>query len=256
MFEPRFDPEAMTAEGLAALLQQETDEDALLMAAEEYARRLEQQGVEIPPAEEAWAEFRTHYMPAEMLLAESADKNIKRRSVRRIWRKIASAAVAAAIGFTLITATAYAVGFPIFDWIPEWRGDRFIIQWDEPETQPNPKKVLEKYNITRTSTPSWVPEYYQLLRYIDGPVGGASVYYWGIAPGLKFSVIPYYKGMEVEHEDKGSAEAYRANGITYYIFTGFKSTEVIWMEEGCECSIFWGQSITQTKKLLQKMQES
>lgn len=237
----------LTDEELELLLQEDQDAEFLLEAAEEYAGRLVQKGIEMPAPEATWAAFAAAHLPQSHTSVQSL------RPKRRIWRKVCIIAAILAVGAALLMGTAYAVGFPIFGWIPEWRGDRFIIQWDEPETQPNPKKVLEKYGITRTGTPDWVPEYYHLNRYIDGPVGGGSAYYSGIAPGLEFSVIPYYKGMEVEHEDKGTAEVYRANGITYYIFTGFKSTEVIWMEDGCECSIFWGQSVTQTKKLLQAM---
>ena len=237
----------LTDEELELLLQEDQDAEFLLEAAEEYAGRLVQKGIEMPAPEATWAAFAAAHLPP----AHTSVQPIRpKRSIRR---KLFLVAAVLAIGAALLMGTAYAIDFFLFDWIPEWRGDRFIILWDEPETQPDPRKVLEKYGITRTGTPDWVPEYYHLNRYIDGPVGGASVYYWGIAPGLEFSVIPYYKGMEVEHEDKGTAEVYRANGITYYIFTGFKSTEVIWMEDGCECSIFWGQSVTQTKKLLQAM---
>ena len=238
----------LTNEELEALLQEDHDAEFLLAVADEYADRLEQQSVEIPIAEASWTAFAAAHLPNAYASVQPI------RPKRRISRKLFTVAAVLAVGVALLMGSAYALGIPIFDWIPEWRDDRFILLWDEPETQPNPKKVLEKYQITRTGTPDWMPEYYYLYRYVDGPVGGATAYYAGVAPGLEFSVIPYYKNMEVEHEDKGTPEVYQANGITYYIFTGFKSTEVIWMEDACECSLVWGQSVSQTKKLLQAMQ--
>lgn len=248
MTHQEYDLRQLTDEELELLLQEEEDADFLLEAAEEYANRLEQQGVKIPAPEATWATFAVVHLSPTQASAQPL------RPKRRIWRKVCTVAAILAIGAALLAVTTAAMGIPFWNFVTEGPGDRFIIQWDEPETPPDPKKVLEKYNITRTSTPDWVPENYYLNRYVDGPVGGATAYYAGIAPGLEFSVTPYYKGMEAEHEARGKAEVYRTNGITYYIFTGFKATEVIWMEDGCECSLFWGQSVSQTKKLLQVMQ--
>ena len=239
----------LTDEELEALLQEDHDAEFLLAVADEYADRLAQQGVEPPAPSTTWTAFAAAHLP--QVHASAQPIRPKRRSPRKLWM----IAAVLAIGATLLMGTAYALGLSVFDWIPEWRGDQFILIWDEPETQPNPKEVLKKYQITRTGTPDWLPEYYYLYQYVDGPVGGATVYYAGVAPGVEFSVIPYYKNMEVEHKDKGTPEVYQANGITYYIFTGFKSTEVIWMEDACECTLLWGQSVSKTKELLQAMQK-
>ena len=78
MTHQEYDLRQLTDEELELLLQEEEDADFLLEAAEEYANRLEQQGVKIPAPEATWATFAVvHLCNPSAPSAESGAKCVR-----------------------------------------------------------------------------------------------------------------------------------------------------------------------------------
>lgn len=233
MFEPRFDPEAMSTEALAAMLQRETDEDTLLMAAEEYARRLEQQGVEIPAAEEAWAEFRTHYMPAKT--PELGVAPVK--PTRRFSRKGLALVVAAAMLLCCSVLCFYTIAT---GWLSGLGGD---------SGQKDAQALLDSYGIVEGAVPIWLPEGYEYAG-MEKPADASKAPY----------IVEYQYGDSMisvtltpignETVPPAGSERYDRGSIEYFIYTNDTFHVAAWVTGGYECSISGQLTTEELKEIL------
>lgn len=237
--------DAMSTAELQEFLQTATEQlqadearwDELVYAAKLYAERMQ----EIKPphctAEESLEEFCKKHSETQAwdFTAKHSSASRKRSSV---WRKMGAIAAAIAISVTLITATAYAAGIPLWSAVVEWTKETFRFVWEEEIAPGDASLILQKYGVTQDGVPHWIPEGYVLAEYGEPDVfEEITVSYQKDDSFIIFSTRPYHKDSKFHYQQSDDAEIYESNGIRYYIFPNLKRMVAVWMEDGCECSI-------------------
>lgn len=203
-----------------------------------YGARM--RAVSPPPrtAGESFADFAKNYPEAIAAISAKPQQPSVNKHSHRIWRKVASVAAAVAIGFTLITATAYAAGVPLWSAVVEWTKETFRFVWEEEIAPGDASLILQKYGVTQDGVPHWIPEGYVLAEYGEPDVfEEITVSYQKDDSFIIFSTRPYHKDSNFHYQQSDDAEIYESNGIRYYIFPNLKRMVAVWMEDGCECSI-------------------
>lgn len=223
-----------------------------------YGARM--RAVSPPPrtARESFADFAKNYPEAIAAISAKPQQPSVNKHSHRIWRKVASVAAAVAISFTLITATAYAAGVPLWSAVIEWTRDTFRFVWEKEITPGDASLILQKYGVSPNGVPYWIPEGYELVAFdfdetdvgIRYDVGYIQENYTVI-----FSVSPYNKNSNHLFQQSSETEIYDSNGIRYYLFPNLKRMVAVWMEEGCECDISGEFTKEELKAILDQMNQ-
>lgn len=221
-----------------------------------YGARM--RAVSPPPrtAGESFADFAKNYPEAIAAISAKPQQPSVNKHSHRIWRKVASVAAAVAISFTLITATAYAAGVPLWSAVIEWTRDTFRFVWEEEITPGDASLILQKYGVTEDGAPSWIPEGYELVDFTSAETEVGLRYnacYTQDDYAIIFSVRPYNKNSDRHFQQTGNTKTYEANGIRYYIFSDQQYMVAVWAEDGCECDVSGKITEDELKNILNQM---
>ena len=260
---PQYD--AMSTADLQEFLQTATEQlqadearwDELVYAAKLYAERMQ----EIKPphctAEESLEAFCKKH-PETQVWDFTAKHSFTSRKRPSVWRKMGTIAAAIAISVTLITATAYAAGVPLWSAVVEWTKETFRFVWEDEITPGDASLILQKYGVTQDGVPHWIPEGCELTAFEFGETDVGIRYTVGYTQEndtIIFSVSPYNKNDNHLFQQSGETTVYDANGIRYYLFPNLKRMVAVWVEDGCQCDISGEFTKEELKTILDQMNQ-
>lgn len=259
------DYDAMTTEQLRQLLREDasrpesekTDTEALLAIMEVLAKRRK----EGKSPEEALGSFRQNYQKN----AKNTDAGRKRRGVRR-WIQGAVAAAAVLIFAVGGTFTARAMGFDLWRAVAKLTQDTFYFGSPGQSGEKNDpvadysgpcqslQEALEKGEITAEIVPGWLPEGYieENVQTIEAPKSHTYYGYYENGEDTLIIRVSEFSGsgsFQMERDDV-APEIYTSDGISYYIFPNYGTTEAAWMIDSYECSISGPVSIEEMKQII------
>lgn len=244
----------------------------------------------LPPTrsvDELWEEFQSVYMkePADIGIrnyAESEEVSAEepvlekvsaapseetaapaRPKRRRKLVRIALLAAALVVIMAAITATAAAMGYNLWGWLPVWGKEdvRFVSETpaqepDEDDLQDIPM-VLASLGITEPLYPTWLPEDLKPIEFqaIEEPLFLYENYKSNsrelsitISPISEFGTIVY------QREDEPPIE-YSVNGITHYLIENTDELSAVWHTESYNVLIVGKITPAEMKKIIDSIYE-
>ena len=210
--------------------------------------------------ERSWEKFRSQHgiFFDEGALTKSA--TVQRKSHPFCFRKrVARAAVVAAIIAVFSMLCAQAAGFDVLGAIGRWSEETFrfsipsssvppTVQNDNLFTTPKEYTSLQEafnaYSITEPLAPTWVPEGYT-LDYVEAlPSSGQILFTASYSDSQNTLSLSYsywtdnvFRSSTFE-KDGSSVVEYTKNGIVHYIMSNVDVRVAAWVNGTCECSIF------------------
>ena len=234
-----------------------TAEESLKQFKETYSEELSSLGVR--NTEEVMQEI-----PAADSDAVCSGSKVKAvRPVRRR-RLLRTAVVAAAIIVILvaIAATASAMGYNLFGWVPKWNDD--VMGFGEEETAENElhdtykiPAALEKLGINEPLYPTWLPKGFRMETWIietdpiflhEGFFNGDRYLSITIEPSVHFDAGVY------EKDDTAPFEYY-SNQRVHYIFSDNDQYTAAWECDTLKVLIMGNVSFNEMKRIIDSVYE-
>ena len=187
----------------------------------------------------------------------SEDKAPRPMRHRRLLR---TAVVAAVIVVILVAAaaTAYAMGYDIFGWVPKWNDD--VLSFGEDES-PEPNELhdtykipaaLEQLGIDEPLYPTWLPEGFKLTAAIaetdpvflhEGYSDGERYFTITIQPSSSTNMIVFEK-------DATPLTEYIKSNVVHYVFADDNQITVSWQTEDYIVYITGNISIEEAERII------
>jgi hypothetical protein len=212
--------------------------------------------------EEAFAEFREHYMPKEKNVSVQPKKL---RTPARLLRTVAAVLAVVVILTVGMTVTANAFRFDLWGKIASWTKEFFHFSdisgpdVTEPEKSfpveyDRLREVLAKYEIDESIAPAWLPDGY---KHKDITVKASpkmrSIYAVYEYNNVELIIsIRQTIGIPAKQVEKTEdlLEIYTSDGIDYYIFSNTDTLQVVWIFEEFECKIIGEITIEEMKAMI------
>ena len=206
--------------------------------------------------QEAKAEFRKHYMPAE-----------KPKTVAfPMWLRRAATVAAVLAIFMVITTSVNAFGYDLWGKVATWSQEFFRFEDETQGTEgEDPIKqddlpyislqdALSRVGIVQRLAPTRLPHGYELNDVLveNSPRElSISAMYTNGSNQLVISIrrLIGSKPQEIEKSDD-MVLAYDINGITYYILTNHDELKAIWVVEEFECFISGKVTVEEMKAII------
>lgn len=272
--------DAMTDEDLEALLRldaqkpegEETDLDTLLYIMEVLARRRRNSGKPGKTPEEAFASFQQNYYPigeadaeADMAQHASAKRNAVKPRLPQ-WLR-AAAAVAAVLVIVLFgSVTAKAFGVDVWAAVAHWTQETFHFgSGDQVETDgpgaddkieyTSLQEALTIKNIPTSFAPTWFPDEYEFvdIKINEVPLQITILARYQNTAEQEIKVqIKHYINSDPEQIEQSSKliEAYKSDGIIYYIFEDNNQLRAAWINGSYECYISGPLTVEEMKSMI------
>lgn len=169
------------------------------------------------------------------------------------YKKIASMVAAILIVFCVGSVTTYAFGFGP---IAKWNEDRFWFETVSVTTEL--ANVVSDFNNSDNLVPKWLPKDYEfenvdIIPYPDGYIIHSS-FVKSTENDKKHISINYRQGMATmeKHYEKTSDDTiiYNKDSVEHYIIKNSNNLEIIWLNDGFECSIVGKFSVDEAKKII------
>jgi len=233
-------------------------------------------------AEESWKHFQENYREELSRLGvrntgevmeetQVADADVvrmvpekeKARPVRhRKLMRFGLVAAAVIVLFIAAAATASALGYNLFGWVPRWNDEAFSFGGEE--AKPNelfdssPIAVaLEQLGIHEPLYPTWLPEGFKLKTSVveTDPVLLHEIYYNGnrtlsITVDSSSSAFTYV----YQKEDTSPLEYY-SNNMTFYIVSDVEQHTAIWQTDNYVAYIMGDISLEEMKRIVDSVRE-
>ena len=244
-------------------LETEPDTQDLFEIMEVLSKRRQQQNPQaFRSDEEAFSEFRKHYMPKESRTA-TQQKTTKYPS--RLFRTIAAVLAVVLILTAGTTITAKALNFDIWRKFASWTKDVFhFTNNDSPSiTEPDQTDAIEyrqlydalaEFGISEKVAPSWLPEGYthKDIMVMESPkVISVHAIYQNNDMELIIRIRQSI-GVEPEQIEKNDdlLEVYVVDGVEYFIFSNTENLQAAWNIGEFECIIGGNITLEETKKMI------
>ena len=244
-------------------LETEPDTQDLFEIMEVLSKRRQQQNPQaFRSDEEAFAEFREHYMPEEKNVLTQPKKF---RFPARLL-KTAAAVLAAVLILTVgMTVTAQALRIDIWGKFASWTKEifHFTDTSDSDVTEPDKefsieynqlRETLAEYNIEESIAPAWLPDGY---KHKDIMVMNShkerSIYAIFESNNVELIIsIRQTIGVPANQVEKSEdlIEVYTANGLDYYIFSNNAKLQTVWVTGELECIIIGQITVEDMKAMI------
>ncbi len=212
--------------------------------------------------EEAFAEFREHYMPKEKNVSVQPKKF---RFPTRLLKTVAAVFAVVLILTVGMTVTAKAFRFDLWGKIASWTKEIFQFSDVSGPSVTEPQKeysleydqlraALAEYKIEESIVPTWLPDGYKHkdIKVMASPkVRSIQAVYENNTVELIISIrqtigIP---AQQVEKNDK-LLEIYTVDGVEYYLFSNTDALQVAWSIGEFECLIIGSLTIEEMKVMI------
>ena len=244
-------------------LETEPDTQDLFEIMEVLSKRRQQQAPQaFRSDEEAFAEFRKHYMPKE---GKTVTQHKTMKFPSRLLRTIAAVLAVVLILAAGTTITAKALNYNIWRKFANWTTEIFHFANSDSSSLTEPSKTvnvefghlreaLAIFGLEEDIIPSWLPDGYQHKDIIvtESPKE-RSVY--AIYDNNNVELIISIRqaiDMEQEQIEKNDKllEVYIADGIEYYIFSNTETLHATWIVGEFECQIIGLITIDEMKAMI------
>ena len=225
-------------------------------------RRQQQSPLAFHSNEEAFAEFRKHYMPKKK--EESKSEVIK--FPNRIFRTVAAVLVAVLIVTLGTSVTAEALHIDIWGKLATWTKEIFQFM-DNPQgtTAANPEKdnslelaslqaALDQHEILEKIAPTWLPEGYvnKDLQIMETPrARNINAVYEKDGAELIIKIRQTI-GVQAPQTEKNDdfIELYVVDGVEYYIFSNTETLQAAWSIGEFECLMIGEITLEEMKMMI------
>lgn len=244
-------------------LETEPDTQDLFEIMEVLSKRRQQQNPQaFRSDEEAFAEFRKHYMPKE---SRTVAQHKATKLPSRLLRTIAAVLAVVLILTAGTTITAKALNYDIWRKFANWTKDVFhFTNSDSPSiTEPDQTDAIEyrqlydalaEFGIRERVAPSWLPEGYRYkdIMVMDSP---KEISIHAIYENDNVELIIRIRqsiGVEPEQIEKNDEllEIYPVDGVEYYIFSNTETLHATWIVGEFECQIIGMITIDEMKAMI------
>ena len=244
----------------------------------------------LPPgrsAEEAWEEFKSLYMqdpeaddihndldsegvsetePAPDEISVVAPKETGNPARPKLHRKLIRVALIAAIIMVFlaaVTATASAMGYNLWGWLPIWGNEdlRFVAETPVREPQQDDLKdipmVLASLGITEPLYPTWLPEDMKRdkVRTIEEPLFLLENYQGnGRELSITISSIDDFGAKVYQKEDEPPIE-YTVNSVIHYLIENTDELSAVWHTENYNVLIVGNITENEMKRIIDSVYE-
>ena len=265
----RFD--SMSTEELQEILRKHThgelvtepDTQDLFEIMEVLSKRRQQQNPQaFRPDEEAFSEFRKHYMPKK---AEAVTQQKTTKLPSRLLRTIAAVLAVVLILTAGTTITAKALNYDIWRKFASWTTEIFHFT-DGPQTSAsNPDQsnnvelaslleALAQHKIPEAIVPTWLPDGYKhkdIIAMTSPKERSIYAIYDNNNVELIIRVRQVIDGKADQLEKNDDLlEIYVANDIEYYIFSNNTKLQATWVVEEVECFIIGSITVEEIKAMI------
>ncbi len=235
-----------------------TAEESLKQFKEAYSEELSSLGVR--NTEEVMQE--TPAADTDAVCSVSEVKTVRPMRRRRLLR-VAIAAAAVAVFLVAAAATAYAMGYNLFSWIPKWNNDVFGFGENE-SPEPNDlhdssqiPEALRQLGIDEPLYPTWLPE---------GFKKGVSVIetdpvflHEGYSDGERYLSITIeptsLAGTFVYEKDESCPLEYVKGNTTHYIFFDVDQITATWQTENYTACVIGNVSQVEIARIIDSLYE-
>ncbi len=244
-------------------LETEPDTQDLFEIMEVLSKRRQQQNPQaFRPDEEAFAEFRKHYMPKK---AEAVTQQKTTKLPSRLLRTIAAVLAVVLILTAGTTITAKALNYDIWRKFASWTTEIFHFT-DGPQTSAsNPDQsnnvelaslleALAQHKIPESIVPTWLPDGYK-HKDIIAMTSPKERSIYAIYDNNNVELIIRVRQVIDEKADQlekndDLLEIYVANDIEYYIFSNNTKLQATWVVEEVECFIIGSITVEEIKAMI------
>ena len=244
----------------------------------------------LPPgrsAEESWEEFKSLYMQdpeaddihsdldseevsdtdtAPNVVAEFPDKENASPARPKLHRKLIRVALIAAIIMVFlaaVTATASAMGYNLWGWLPIWGDEdmRFVAETPERELREEDLQdiptALATLGITELLYPTWLPEDLKLtetkafvepLFLLENYRGNDRELTITISPVTDLGTMVYQK-------EDDPPEEYTVNNVTHYLIVNTNELSAVWHTENYSVHIMGKITKDEMKRIIDSVYE-
>lgn len=244
-------------------LETEPDTQDLFEIMEVLSKRRQQQNPQaFRSDEEAFAEFRKHYMPKE---SKTAAQHKATMFPSRLLRTIAAVLAVVLILTAGTTITAKALNYDIWGKFATWSSEffHFVDRTQPPENAPNKTNNVElaslldalaQHKIEESIAPTWLPDGYKHkdILVMKSPME-ASIQAIYENNGVELIIsIRQTIGIKPEKIEKNDSllEIYTIDGIEYYIFSNTETLQATWLLGEFECQIIGQITIEEMKAMI------
>lgn len=225
-------------------------------------RRQEENPQAFRSDEEAFAEFREHYMPKEK---EAKAQTKKFRTPARLLRTVAAVLAIVLVLTVGMTVTANAFRFDLWGKIASWTKEFFHFsdisgpdvtepEKDHPVEYEQFLAALAEYKIDESIVPTWLPDGYKHkdIRIKTSPKTRSiyAIYENGnveLIISIRQTIGTPARQVEKTEE---LLEIYTYEGVDYYIFSNTDTLQVAWSIGEFECQIVGEISIEEMKAMI------
>ncbi len=281
--------DAMRTEALAEILQEDLlkpaeeqlPEDELLYISNTYYSRLDESGLFSQTTEEAFAEFKQHYMPQEpgevarqqaqeeadlqntlgLLQQLSQKENKHAKTSRPSFRKYLLIAAIIAVVLSLMMLPINASGETVFDTIVIWTKDAF--QFLKADDYPKEELVentefqefLRQHGVTEPVA-TLLPKGYTLLEASviekeENYHSYSHLYQRGEDSFISFQMSAQVPGSSAYVERSSGILAHlKINGTEFFIFKNLDNTVAVWLTDSYLCLITGPVSVDDMKTIV------
>lgn len=244
-------------------LETEPDTQDLFEIMEVLSKRRQQQNPQaFRSDEEAFAEFRKHYMPKE---SKTVMQHKTTKLPSRLLRTIAAVLAVVLILTAGTTITAKALNYDIWRKFASWTTEIFHFRDGPQASVSNPDQsnnmelasllgALAQHKIPETTVPTWLPDGYKHkdITVMQSPKE-TSVHAIYERNNLELIIrIRQSIGVEPEQIEKNDdlLEVYVVGGVEYYIFSNTASLQAAWNIGEFECIIGGNITLEEMKKMI------
>lgn len=251
--------------------------------------------------EAAWETFQTKYLPyvtdgrslfdfddepnragAENPISDisspSGKRQVSLRGRRRLSRVVSLVAVAAAL-LGLMTVTAYAMGYDLWEVIAQWTKDTFtfvsvskVSDTGEPNASTSLNSgeyadlqaALDAYKVTEQLAPKWIPDDFslELVSVDEGPEGVKAIFCACYKSGEKSIIVqinmhqtPSDASYATWQKDDMDVDTIRISDCTFYTMQNAGRECAIWTNGPFECNINGNVSSAEMQKIIESIFE-
>ena len=240
---------------------QESDTDKILYIMEVLAERKRNTSHTGNTALKALESFKQHYMP------ETDNSTAPVKSKNRCLRWVRSlTAVAAVLAILLVgSVTAKAFGFNVWKAVIQWTQETFHFgDWGKTDVNNNLQfdslqKALEEGNVPAWLAPTYIPQGFELTEVSveQSPLKNTyKAIYTNAGKNIVITIQDNLgKSPVYVEQSEGLVEEYKADGITYYLFTDAVLIKAKWVTDSYECSISSNITIEELKMMIDSIEK-
>lgn len=240
---------------------QESDTDKILYVMEVLTERKRNNSHAGNTALEALETFKQHYMPE----TDHSTAPVKSKSKCLCWVRSLTAAAAVLAILLVGSVTAKAFGFNMWKAVIQWTQETFHFgDWGRTDVNnglqfDSLQKALEEGNTPAWLAPTYIPHGFTLENITVKQTPLKNTYKAIYANAGKDIVITVQdhlgKSPVYVEQNEGLVEEYKADGVTYYLFTDVNVVKATWINGSCECSIIGDVTIDDLKTMIDSIEK-